>query len=128
MLIPPTLEIDRRLNPQGIIPRGKVERRVVWNLLHHLAAAGFQPTLIDDGDEETSVQGYESAFLLVMETLFNLDEAWLYFAKGDGLPNHGVLLIFGNDGWDCVSDWTITKGDPDGFDAAMEAFNGEDYA
>lgn len=37
---------------------------------------------------------------------------------------HGVFLVLG-EGEDIVSDWNFTEGDPDGFNAAMEAFDAE---
>lgn len=69
-----------------------------------------------------------------MELIFNLDEVSLRFIpvscsqlKSKAEYEHGVLLVLGN-GCDIVSDWNYTEGDPDGFSAAMDKFNAEDYA
>jgi hypothetical protein len=39
---------------------------------------------------------------------------------------HGVYLVFGNAGYDCISDWNYSADDADGFNALMEAFKPEE--
>jgi len=106
------------------------ERRIVHFLIQHLAAAGFSPSTVYDGEEETRVADGKGA----MELIFNLDEASLRFRRSDDAKmtsptglEHGVLLILGN-GVDIVSDWNYEDGDPDGFNAAMETFDVEAFA
>ena len=48
------------------------------------------------------------------------------FAKPEG-NEHAVYLVLGND-LDIISDWNFTDGDPDGFNAAMEAFDTDKYS
>ncbi len=96
---------------------GRIERRIVAALVAHLAAHGFQPVKVWDGEEEITATDTKA----VMELVFNLDEASVHFARPDGF-SHAVLLVLGN-GEDIVSDWNYTRGDTDGFSAAMDAFD-----
>jgi hypothetical protein len=99
---------------------GRFERRAVWALCHHMEERGWSVHTVYDGEEETHVATPKDA----MELIFNLDEASLRFYRTghDATKWHGVLLILGN-GEDIISDWNYSKGDPDGFNAAMEAFD-----
>lgn len=116
---------------QGVSAEGRLERRIVWNLCAHLEAAGFQVYRTFDGEE----MRYPKTAKGAMELIFNLDEASLRFIhvsciqlkKNKSSYEHGVLLVLGN-GIDIISDWNYTEGDPDGFSAAMDKFNAEDYA
>jgi len=103
-------------------PRGRIERRVVAALCAHLAIDGWKPVEVNDGDERTSVRGVKSA----MELIFNLDDAWLVFAKDQN--RHWVRFVMGNSGWDVISDWSFSREDADGFNKAMDAFDSEKFA
>lgn len=117
----------------GVSPNGRLERRIVANLIAHLERAGFQVHSVNDGDELAAVSTGKDA----MERVFAVDEASLRFYRGgkkgqtfDELSNddwHGVLLVLGN-GIDVISDWNYDAGDADGFDAAMNAFDAEVFA
>lgn len=107
---------------------GKLERRIVANLVAHLARRGFLPHSVHDGELTTRVYSAKEA----MELIFDLDQVSLRFQRGTDRHRssgkiHGVLLVVGN-GVDILSDWNYTEGDADGFDAAMNAFDAEDYA
>lgn len=104
-----------------VSPNGRLERRIVAALCAHLGAHGWIPHTVYDGEETTSVTNTKEA----MELIFNLYEASLRFCKDDSV--HGVLLICGN-GIDIISDWNYSRDDKDGFNAAMEAFDAEQYA
>jgi hypothetical protein len=106
---------------QKVEARGKLERRIVWNLCAHMEEAGWKVQGVHDGDEFTECSDAKAA----MELIFNLDDAGLYFEK-DG-SEHRVLLISGN-GTDMIGDWNYSLNDSDGFNAAMEAFDTEDCA
>ncbi len=104
-----------------ITPTGRLERRIVANLIDHMQREGWTVQGVHDGDDFTEVNTMKGA----MELIFNLDDAGLYFEKGG--QEHRVLLISGN-GIDMISDWNHSEGDADGFNAAMEKFNAEDFA
>lgn len=111
-----------------------LERRIVANLIAHLQRAGFYVHSVNDGEELRAASDAKSA----MEMVFAVDESSLRFYRGGGARGegaealegddwHGVLLVLGN-GIDCISDWNFAAGDPDGFDAAMNAFDAERFA
>lgn len=103
---------------QHLNGRNVLERRIAWNLFLHLEAAGWAVSELDDSDDLHQVADSKAA----MELLFDLDQADIYFKKGDA--EHAVRLILGN-GVDMISDWTYSEGDGDGFNAAMDAFDTE---
>jgi len=122
ILQPPPLKIDDLLFPEGrrMLPRCRLERRLVWNLLADLADAGFHPlSVLSDDDIETTTP------IAVMEEVFNLDDATVFFT-GD----NWVRLVFGNDGYDAVSDWGYQAFSPLGekFNDILNAFDGEVFA
>ena len=120
----PALALDKILYKDGKIPPHVVrERRIVWNLIQHLAAAGHQVVEVFDGEEYARTPTPKDA----MEVIFNLDEARVFFMKSRNPGKHGVYLVLGND-LDVVSDWSYSTNDPDGFDAAMEKFDAEAFA
>lgn len=125
ILQPPELDHDvMMLSRFGskVHPEGRLERRIVWNLFAHLEEKGFQVARVYDGEEFMKVKTPKDA----MELIFNLDEVSVRVNK-IARPEHGILLILGN-GIDVLSDWNYTIGDPDGFSAAMDEFDPEDYA
>jgi len=103
-------------------PNGKLERRVVWNLLNYLTSKGFKILSVFDDDEFKDATDPKAA----MELIFDLDEARVGI-EGEKGSDHGIVLIIGN-GCDIISDWSYFEDDRDGFNAAMDQFNGEDYA
>lgn len=127
-LRPPVLsdEHRKRISP-GVLPRVLVERRIVWNLIAHLAEAGFVPKCVRH-DEDEATPTAETMFAMV----FDLDQADCIFVQKSNVSNknateRGIRFVLGNDGVDCINDWTYGVGDPDGFDAAMNAFDPEQY-
>jgi len=99
------------------------ERRIVWNLMKHLAATGWVPQRVWDGYEYVLVSSAKKA----MEVIFNLDDAVVYFVKEVGLPHHFVSLMLGNDLY-IVHDWSFSDGDLGGFSATMDKFDPEVFA
>jgi hypothetical protein len=101
-----------------VSPNGYLERAILWNLCAHLAARGFLPFRINDGDEMPRVSSAKE----VLELAFNLDEVSVRFRKGKRGAEHGVLVMIG-EGDTLISDWNYNDGDADGFNAAMESFD-----
>lgn len=123
-LVVPELKHDAMMLAQygrEVSANGRMERRIVAALCGHLKERGFEPIAVFDGEERTKTSDAKS----VMELVFNLDEASVRFKKA-GHSEHGVLLMLG-EGDTIITDWNYTEGDPDGFDAAMEAFHVEDF-
>jgi hypothetical protein len=118
---PPALDLDARMLADynhKVGPIGKIERRVVANMIHTLSLAGFHLWKIFDGDSETLVTDTKSA----MELIFNLDDCYVYF-EGKEARTHWVRLVMGNSGWDVINDYTCGNK----FGTVMDAFDGEEY-
>lgn len=123
-LIVPDLDHDAKMLKQfghKVSPNGKLERRIVAALIAHMGEHGWTPLEVSDGDETMQAADAKAA----MELIFNLDWARLWFTK-DG-ARHWVLLVMGN-GCDIVSDWGYFTNDPDGYNAALEAFDADAFA
>lgn len=119
----PTLAIDALLFKDGkVSANGKLERRIVANLLEFMAHKGWKVSSVYDGEEETATADATAA----MELIFNLDEVSVRFAD-QSEKIHGVLLVLGN-GIDIIADWNYSEGDVDGFNAAISGFDAEEYA
>lgn len=117
----PALEHDAMMLARfncKVSPNGYLERAILWNLCAHLAAHGFAPFRINDGDEMPRVSSAKE----VLELAFNLDEVSVRFRKGARGNEHGVLVMIG-EGETLISDWNYNDGDADGFNAAMESFD-----
>jgi hypothetical protein len=117
---PPILHRDRNMQEafgSVIDTRAKIERFIVWNLIAHLVERGFDLTDVDDGEELTKT----SDAVVAMNFVFNLYESTLRF-KRKGCKAHIVDLVMGN-GWDVISGYSYIDGYPDGFDAAMVAYD-----
>jgi hypothetical protein len=91
-----------------------LERRIVRGMIRWLKREGWQLVAGNDGGGWQSVTREGEA----MELVFSVDMSQLRFEK-DG-ARHSVLLVGGND-IDIISDWGFSDGDPDGFDAVMDA-------
>lgn len=85
--------------------RGRIqtERAVCRKLIRALHAAGYKLRVVSTDDYETKVGEGEAG---LMRALFNLDDAFLVPHTVCGTPHGWVRLVFGNDGWDVVSDYT----------------------
>lgn len=90
--------------PMSIRSRIDAERKICRRTIRELHAAGYEMR-VHSGDEfETKRAETESG---LMRALFNLDDAWLLVHhKGQRKAFGWVRFVFGNDGWDVVSDYT----------------------
>lgn len=84
------------------------ERKVVQMVIEKLLASGFQLYIDHEGEDKpihiTEVNDF------VMHEMFACDEERLYVLK-DGLRCGWVHFVYGNDGWDIISDYTINLED-----------------
>jgi hypothetical protein len=89
--------------------RLEVERKIAKALVKDALAAGYSIS-VDNGDnngEEFEVRGATDA-RTVLKNMFKTDEDRLHMSKDDGRTHFGwVLFIYGNDGWDVISDYTV---------------------
>lgn len=89
----------------SVKPRINIERRIVTSLVDEFLFQGFALS-VDDGDgvENLAVKN-SSNRKQILEALGNTDEDQLGVIKlGTGCIGW-IKLIYGNDGWDVMSDW-----------------------
>ncbi len=85
--------------------RQLVEKEIVTAVVKQALAAGFALSVNNGGDEmEIEDVMDESAVLAAM---FATDEDLLYFSK-EGKDLGWVLFVYGNGGWDVISDYTLS--------------------
>jgi len=84
--------------------RQEIERQIIRRVVRDAVGAGFQITVDDGGDQPSVRRSTDEA--TIMAAVMLTDEEFLYFSK-PGEPLQGwVRLIYGNDGWDVVNDYT----------------------
>lgn len=88
----------------GVRVRALVEMAIVRKLVTDLIAAGYTVT-VDDGDDEPVKDSADVE--AIMDAAFAVDECLLLVYKTASLKAFAsVTLIFGNSGWDVISDHT----------------------
>lgn len=81
--------------------RARIELLVVRALITSLLAAGYDVSA-DDGESD-EVDGIPDKLITA---IFAVDEAWIRTRKS-GEKTSFVYLVFGNDGWDVISDYGV---------------------
>lgn len=96
-----------------------IERKIVRHLIRSAKKEGWWIERIDDGGEpdEDIITPNETE---AMEAVFAVDECTIYFTKKPTESAHAVRIILGNDGNDCICDYTYDINDSDGFKALMD--------
>lgn len=84
--------------------RGAIERIVVTALIQALKAEGYNKLATSDGEEEFEHQSEAE----MLETLFSVDEATIMATHDEGGGYGEIFLVFGNDGWDVISDYNTS--------------------
>jgi hypothetical protein len=84
---------------QSVRPRARMELKIVNRIIAEAKAKGY--TLkVWDGYEEEGNTDYD-----VKTAIFDLDSARVEVFNGDKQWIGNILLVFGNDGYDLVSDY-----------------------
>lgn len=81
--------------------RARMELQIVDAILKSASKLGYAMTIqeLDDGDYTPDLQSIKT-------NLFNLDDATLWFEHPNNKGNvRGIRLVFGNSGWDAISDY-----------------------
>jgi hypothetical protein len=84
----------------------KIEEQVTRELLLTANDAGWGCIGYDYGDGFEKDSDYES----IVSMCLNVDEIHLVFLSPDKNKKAAVFLVYGNDGWDLINDYTITEG------------------
>ena len=86
----------------------EIERRVVRHLIRTMAEHGWNISRIYDGgeiDEDVLNPTEDEA----MDTVFGVDTSMVYFTNGKAA--HVVQIVLGNDGYDCIADYSYSTTD-----------------
>lgn len=97
-----TTERLNQLSP-AVRDRVKIERRIVKHLVRELLGHGFELSVNDGEELHPRTTDAETLFSQLMET--DMDTLHVYWPTSD--DPLGVALVYGNDGWDVMSDWSI---------------------
>ncbi len=91
--------------------RQAMEKVICRKILTEGVAAGYCFT-IDDGDTEEGHEIYNHSIDVdgMMKELFNLDDAHIWVHDGEKQLGW-IRIIFGNSGWDCISDYRTSLDD-----------------
>jgi hypothetical protein len=92
------------LNPANkeIAARQRIEVAIVRRIVKDALKAGYTLS-VDDGGEELAIEGSKDE-KAVLDALINTDEDRLILTRED---HRGVVrLVYGNDGWDVVNDYS----------------------
>lgn len=90
--------------------RQRIEQEIARLVVKTLLDAGFSLG-VNDGDDITMHHSTSKADIL--KALFNTDEDYLYvydmkapdYSLKDSTPDYWVRFVYGNDGWDVISDY-----------------------
>lgn len=79
----------------------KIVRRIVWTAIQH----DYTVTVHDGSEEAVLVRSRDER--AIMRACFSVDEEWLNLIAPDGRNMGHVYLVYGNDGYDVMSDWSM---------------------
>lgn len=108
-----------------VAARIEIEKKIVRHLIRTMKEHGWDAHAVNDGEEFHIGLTAEKQ---VMDHAFAVDEASIHF-ENKKLPfinsegeekcvSHYVYLVFGNDGYDVIADWSYR--DDDNFKIIME--------
>jgi hypothetical protein len=110
----------------NIKDRIAIEHKIARFLVRTMKKHGWLVYAVDDGEEFNHMSKEKDVLALV----FDLDEAVIHFEnkalpikREDGTMDcagHGVKLVFGNDGYDLIADWSYSEDPKDNFNKIME--------
>lgn len=88
--------------------RGLIEMALVRHMVTALVGAGYAITVDDGGDVGDEPVKFETRVEEIVDACFGVDECRLYlYKKGHTRSVGWIFLVFGNDGWDAISDYTV---------------------
>lgn len=90
----------------SIAHRQKIERTIVELIVREAISKGYS---ISGFDEEDDIFQRETDVAEIMKNVMTTDEDTLTFHRPDGTYAGFVFLVYGNDGYDAISDHTATE-------------------
>lgn len=86
--------------------RQAIERRIATQVVDDLLAQSYSIT-VDNGDEEDSIKLSKNR-TKILRAMFQTDEDRVYVHDpGSEKPSGWVYLVYGNEGTDVLSDYTV---------------------
>jgi hypothetical protein len=104
----------RRDGHLDLAKRIETEGRICSFLVKHALAAGYTVS-VHDGEEWSVIRS--TKYTEIMEELFTTDSNSLLIRDKDGKRLGSIELIYGNDGYDVMGDWSAPN------DEALEALS-----
>lgn len=90
----------------SVVMRQEVERKIISKLIDDALEAGFN---IDVNDGEETTLEHSTNREAILAAMFTTDEDWIVLHRGE--LRGWVRLIYGNDGWDVINDYTTNLPD-----------------
>lgn len=84
----------------------KIEERITRELLLTANDYGWPCIGYDYGDGFKKETDYEK----IVSECMSVEDVLLIFSQGEGQVRAWVRLIYGNEGWDLINDYSLTKG------------------
>lgn len=94
-----------------------LERVIVKHLIETMAAHGWTVNHVWDGGDEVRSTDIGAQ----LDAVFSVDESQIIFENTAG-RQHWVSIILGNDGWDCIADYSYALHGADDFNKVMTDF------
>lgn len=88
--------------------RQKIERRIATAFIKSALAKGYSFKIDNGGDESETIK--TTALQETLNAMFATDQEHLYICK-DGKAIGWAFFVYGNDGWDVISDYTCNLDD-----------------
>ncbi len=91
--------------------RTEIERKIVRRLLRVMKSHGWDAIAVDDGGKQWEPTRTEGE---VLDFVFGVDESSIKFRKqidSRTRRTHSAYIILGNDGYDCIYDYTYNESD-----------------
>jgi hypothetical protein len=90
--------------------RQRIEQKIALTAVKQLLAEGYLLG-VNDGEETTVHHSRDAS--AIEAALFTTDEDYIYVYIDDEdpidlRPDYWVRLVYGNDGWDVISDYSVT--------------------
>lgn len=87
--------------------RVQIERTILCKIVDSALREGYLVS-ISNGGEGMEVDK-SSSLITILDHLHNCDVEHIYFHKEDGSFVGSVVMVYGNDGWDAVADYSCNK-------------------
>ncbi len=88
--------------------RQEVERKIAEALIQEALDAGYSISVNNGGDDDEIDPSTKKD--VILNAMFATDEEHLFFYDEEGKRKGWVFLVYGNDGWDVISDYTTNLG------------------